>query len=270
MKNLGTRGFSLVETLVAAAVVSIAVIAVVAVIRKGSEQMVVNKHRGVARAIVDSTLEGPRFYPENYQTIPATIASDVVALTSNLNATRTFTITSATIAGEIPYKDIKVRLQWTEPSGGATDFVEMERMVPEIPKPNIAPLANNIISSSFYPTGVYPQCPPWNVVDGIIGLQFVGDWAANNEATPWIRLTWPQTYTITKIVLYDRHWLSCRAKLASITFSDLSAAINNVTIPDEGSATVMFAPKAVTWIQIQLNGTCSGFLGVGLSEVEVY
>lgn len=262
------RGFSLVETLVAAAVVCIAVVSVVAIVRKGQEQMYVEKHRRTARAIADTTLEGSRFCPANFSAIPTAIADDFPLLESNVPARRLYSIVSGTMAG-VDYKKITVKVRWTEPSVGTKDSVEISRLVPNIPSTiNIAPLATNIFASStFMGNATYPQCPPWNVVDGIIGLQFLSDWAST-QYSPWIRIEWPQTYYITKIILYDRKYLTCRARNATISFSDLSPNIS-LTIPDEGFATVMFAPKCVTWIQIQLNGV-GGFPAVGLAEVEVY
>lgn len=268
MNKLGSKAFSLVETLVAAAVVGVAVFSVISLVRKGQEQTWIEKHRRVARAICDSTLEGTRFSPARFDSIPLAIADDFPQIASNITASRLYTITPDTIAG-VPYKKINVNVRWTDPAVSGKDSVEIERRVPDIPSnPNIAPVADVITASStFMGSGTIPQCPPWNVVDGIIGLQYLSDWAST-EYNPWIQIHWPQTYYIKKIVLYDRKYLTCRARFATIAFSDGSANITT-SIPDEGSSTLLFAPKGVTWIRISLNGT-GGFPAVGLAEVEVY
>jgi prepilin-type N-terminal cleavage/methylation domain-containing protein len=60
------RGFTLVEILVAAAIVSLSVVSVVAFVRKGQEQIALDKHRRTARSIVERTIEDSQYDLYNY------------------------------------------------------------------------------------------------------------------------------------------------------------------------------------------------------------
>jgi type II secretory pathway pseudopilin PulG len=271
LNKLGVKAFSLVETLVAAAIVGLAVLSVIAVVRKGQDQMAVDKHRRAARAIADTTLEGKRFLPSNYYLIPATIDPDSVTLDGTLKGGRSIVIKPEKHGG-IPAKRVTLTIQWLEP-GTSESSVELKKLVPYIPDEfrNIAPFASAIAVSSEHEgdaNGKHYQCFRSCAVDGIIGLSYIGDWASETS-TPWIQLDWPSVHRIKRISLYDRNSLDDFARNATITFSDGSTPIS-VTIPDRGSQTVNFNPKNVTWVRISLNGSGAGGFQVGLAEVEVY
>lgn len=269
------RGFTLVETLVAAAVVSIAVVSVIAIVRKGQEQIWIDKHRRVARAIVDKTLEDVRFYPSNYNSIPASIGDDFPKIDTNINARRMIKITTGTLAG-VTFKRVNVKVRWTEPATGVRDSVEIERLVPDIPDAlrNIAPHATQITASSLFSAwlnvngiNTYFECQPWYVIDGIIGLRIMGDWAsAGGDANPWIRLQWPETHRIKKIIVYDRTNPSYHTPGATAQFSD-GSQITISNIPSCGSKEVVFGPKAITWVQFNLWGTDAYR---GFAEIEIF
>ena len=51
---------------------------------------------------------------------------------------------------------------------------------------------------------------PENLVDGIIGVHNLGEWACKGERTswgyielPWIRMEWEKPQTVNRIVIYD-------------------------------------------------------------------
>jgi len=129
------KGFSLIEVLVAAAIVGLSVFAVVAMVRKGQQQITLNQHRSEARGIVQRTLEAPRFAPENYGSLvtdnnPA--PQDVVIdnrtglhgfLTIQINAEQLLPAV-APLATGIPYRAIVVTVNWTENAGMADSAPE--------------------------------------------------------------------------------------------------------------------------------------------------
>jgi Tfp pilus assembly protein PilV len=287
LNKLGIKAFSLVETLVAAAIIALAVLSVIAVVRKGQEQMTVEKHRRAARAIADTTLEGPRFSPDNYAAIATGVTTDNVPLDASLNAVRTITITGPAALANVPYKTIVVSLQWTEPAGTSAQSVVIERRVPNIPGSiNIAPSADNIAASSEYP-GSCPFCGDnnfyvlyrWSAVDGIKGLCCQGEWVGNNTDgnSPWITLTWNTPHKIKKIVLYDRAFGSCRATSGTVYLNGSGTAFTTIAIPscagggNCAGGTALFAPQQVTSVRIQLSGAgCPAFNFYGLGEVEIY
>jgi hypothetical protein len=264
VKKLNATGFSLVETLVAAAIVCFAIISVLAFVLKGSQLASVEKHRREAREIVDTTLEGLRFLPEHYDSIPATIASDNVTLASGLTVTRSITIGAGTIVTGVDYKTIDVRVKWQEPGATVYDSVQIVRWVPDIPDSlrNIAQSITNIVASSTAGGSAAS-----NAIDGIIGLNTVGDWVST-QTSPNMTLTWATAHTIKRIVLYDRTGAAFgRAGTATVNLNDGKPNITMV-IPAQGSKTADFIPRTTSQIQINLAG--SGAANVGLAEVEVY
>ena len=282
MNKLGIKGFSLIETLVAAAVIAFAVLSVVAIVRKGQEYTWVNLHRRTARAILDTTLEGAQFYPGNYGSIPASIASDSVSLdptNGRPKAKRSFSITSGTV-DIVAYKSITVKLLWQEYAGAAADSVVVERRVPDIPDSlrNIAPLATVSSPNAYFSAPGWADFSPNSAVDGIIGLHFLGEWASTTTS-PTINLQWAVTHHVKKIVLYDRCNASCVANSADVKFYNGATMTSEISIyipncPNCGSAncspgTAIFGPKMVTSISIQLSGSGSPTY-VGLSEVQVF
>jgi prepilin-type N-terminal cleavage/methylation domain-containing protein len=257
------RGFSLIEVLVAAAVVAVSLFSVVAFVRKGNDMASIDRDRRVAREIVDTTLEGQRFLPANYDLIPGTITSNSVTLYNGLTATRSFTIDTTGVIAGVNYKTIAVKVQWLEPGASANDFVQIERWVPDIQDSlrNIASLVTNIVASSGSATAS-------NVYDGIDSLDNgVGEWVST-QTSPNITLTWAAAHRIKRIFLYDRTDPSeGTAGTATINFNDGKPNIT-IVIPAHHSKTVDFIPRSTSQIQINLAG--SGPANVGLAEVEVY
>jgi hypothetical protein len=287
-------GFSLVEVLVASGIVCLAAIAVIAVVRKGQEQLWVDKHRRAARAIVDTLLENPRYSPGNFTFIKDSFGTGTYQLESNLQAKDTVRITSETDSG-VPYKKIRVKLQWVEFAGGTIDSVAMERWVPNIPSVNIAPMASVINASSEFVQqvcfgwdatetnctgGWSPEtyyCGAWSAVDGIIGGSINGDWSmAHNDPNPWIDIRWATPHRIHKIILYNRAdpWDRFYATGADIRLRRAGAEVGSFTLEDgfvESSRNVIvFAPRIIDEIWINPTGNLDFRDYRGFSEIEVY
>jgi Tfp pilus assembly protein PilV len=293
LNKLGVKAFSLVEVLVAAAVVGVAVFSVIAVVRKGQEQMAVDMHRRTARAIVDTLLEAPRYNPGNYFSINDTTITGSFSLDNNLQANDTIKITSQTDY-EVPYKKIRVKLRWVEPAGGAVDSVAMERWIPNIPSVNIAPMASSVTSSSSFvyqvcrgtfksdmtcdgswsPETYY--CLPWSAVDGVIKGSINGDWAkAWNDNYPWIKIKWATPHKIYKIVLHNRTTGGRYfASGANITLRKGGAQVGSVALSsgfvDGSRNVVVFAPRNIDEIEVIPTGTGEPSTYRGFSEIEIY
>lgn len=135
---------------------------------------------------------------------------------------------------------------------------------------NIAPLSKVTASSTLNNTYI-----PDNVIDGLIGIKGVGEWACEGVTTdwgyirfPWIRLTWDKPQTIDRIILYDRPSEIEFTAGCKILFSDGSSIYVN-EIPNNGTARlVTFTPRTVTsveFVTIDGNG-CN----LGYSEIEVF
>lgn len=135
---------------------------------------------------------------------------------------------------------------------------------------NIAPLAS--VSASAELSSNYSAD---NVVDGLIRISDIGEWASNSKTNfwggvnyPWIKLEWEKSQYIDKIVFYDR--VSQKTHLAggTLQFSDGSELSVNL-IPNNGSACVVkFPPKNIEWFRFVVSdGTGDN---MGLSEIEVF
>lgn len=135
---------------------------------------------------------------------------------------------------------------------------------------NIAPLAkvevSTILNSEFDGT---------NAVDGIIGVDGIGEWACEGIETswgdiryPWIKLTWDTPKIINRIVLYDRPTLKYNIAGGKLLFSDGTMLWVNQLSPDGEGKAITFDPKEVDWVKLVVtDGTGKD---LGLSEIEVF
>ncbi len=135
---------------------------------------------------------------------------------------------------------------------------------------NIAPKAK--VSAS---TSLSQEFNQDKIIDGIIGVDGIGEWACEGVTTdwgyirfPWIQLTWDKPYIINKVVLYDRASLKENIAGGKLLFSDGSYIWVN-QIPADGSGkAIQFPSRSVTWVKFIVNdGTGSD---VGFSEIEVF
>ena len=135
---------------------------------------------------------------------------------------------------------------------------------------NIAPLAK--VSASVELNVNYPA---GNVVDGLIRIPGIGEWASDSRENPWgginypwLQLDWKKKQLIDKIVFYDRAGLESHLGGGTLQFSDGTELSVNL-IPNDGSACVVeFPAKEVDWFRfVVMDGTGDN---IGLSEIEVF
>lgn len=135
---------------------------------------------------------------------------------------------------------------------------------------NIAPKAKVSVSSS-----VTPDYAADKLIDGIIGVDEMGEWASFSGATSWgeinypsLRLEWDETQSIKQIVLYDRATPKSHTASGVLRFED-GSSIAVHAIPNDGTAkTVDFPAKRTRWVEFEVTDGDGLFLG--LSEIEVY
>lgn len=134
MVKLKNNGFSLIEVLIAAAVVGLSLFAVIVMVRKGQELLLLNKHRSEARGIIERTLENSSFDPENYKSLvtktnpaPQDVIIDSKA---GLHGTLTDTVkaeqnqTGVDPLTLIPFREIVLTISWPENSSGTGTYTE--------------------------------------------------------------------------------------------------------------------------------------------------
>lgn len=134
MVKINDIGVSLVEVLVSAALIGFSLFAVINMVRKGQEQLLLNNHRNQARGIIERTIENSQFNPENYNALVTAAnptAQDVVidgkanlhgSLTVTINAEQNQTGVDPLLL--IPYREIIIAVSWTEKSGGNGTYTE--------------------------------------------------------------------------------------------------------------------------------------------------
>src|SRR3989339_2192014 len=115
MKPNNPKGYSLAELLVAVAIISIAVVVIAAVLRKGAEITTTDGHRSRARALIDSTFESAPYQRRNFDAM-ANLSRSVLIDPRNegssgddLSGTLTVTVTAesnASAAQTIGYKRV--------------------------------------------------------------------------------------------------------------------------------------------------------------------
>jgi len=134
------NGYSLVEVLVAAAILIIAILAIIAVVRKGRELDITDRHRRVARATIMSRFENPSYRYDNYDNVAPLNGQTVIidprdTATTTDDLTGTLVITVApedTLQGAsntpIPFKEVTMRITWQEP-GPLNEQVEIKKQI---------------------------------------------------------------------------------------------------------------------------------------------
>jgi prepilin-type N-terminal cleavage/methylation domain-containing protein len=141
MKSCNNRGFTLIEILVAATIISISLVSVVAFVRKGQEMITIDKHRRVARGAVERTLENTQYQPESYNNLPpipaAPITTDIIIdaeMTPNIQGSLVVTIGNeqATVNGNAaPHRAITATMTWTE-LGGNSETVSITKWLANV------------------------------------------------------------------------------------------------------------------------------------------
>lgn len=134
---------------------------------------------------------------------------------------------------------------------------------------NIAPEAKVFASTE------QREMPAANVVDGIVRTQGLGEWSSNGGKQawgflelPWVKLEWPTTRSIEKIILYDRPGLDTQIGSGTLSFSDGSKISVAAIANDGGPKLVSFPAKQIKWVRFDVTDAVG--VGMGLSEIEVF
>ena len=133
--NIGNPfGFSFVEIAVAAAIISIMLVAIVAMVRKGQEWIPLDRHMQFARGIIARTFEKEEFQPENYNNLVSGTTTQTVIIDPKTNLQGTFSMTIspevAQISGvTVPHKKITAVISWLEPGNPVTQTVRIVKWV---------------------------------------------------------------------------------------------------------------------------------------------
>ena len=116
-----SKGFTLVELLVASAVVSIAILSVIAFIRKGEDLAMLDRHRRAAHGIVERTLESIQYLPSNYNNLQTgvkvtnnVVIDESVKLLGTLRDSVSSEMVNSFNGYNIPYRKVIATVIWKE------------------------------------------------------------------------------------------------------------------------------------------------------------
>ena len=138
------------------------------------------------------------------------------------------------------------------------------------PSSNIAPLAAVTASSENSSSGQLAIKAIDGVIDGYPG-DYTKEWATSGGgAGSWLQLDWSVSYTVDKVILYDRPNLNDNILSATLSFSD-GSTLTVVPLDNAGAGTeYTFSPKVITSLRMTVNtvsggsDNCAGFqTGIG-------
>lgn len=123
------------------------------------------------------------------------------------------------------------------------------------------------------------QSPSWGqtaakAIDGVISGypgNYEAEWATEGgKAGSWLQLKWSKSYTVDRVILYDRPNENDQITSGTLTFSD-GSTLNFNELPNAGGGLeITFAPKATTSLKMTVNTVKSTTENIGLSEIEVF
>jgi prepilin-type N-terminal cleavage/methylation domain-containing protein len=137
MRKTGEKGYTLVEILVAAVIIAIAIVAMIAVMRKGLDIELNDMHRRNARAVICGKMESRYYSNANYGSLTAGTVTENDTLDSKpvVVGTLTTTITGPTLkvnnnGVDVSYKTISMWMRWAEKK--FNDTLKIEKWVCDI------------------------------------------------------------------------------------------------------------------------------------------
>lgn len=145
-------GFTLAELIVAAGVTALTILALVGVVRKGTEITYVNQHRQRARAVIDSCFECPAYSFRNYDNLPGANGTPVLIderdkssaaddLPGTLNILVSIHDTNKTplpnpidpARDYVEYKTVTMTVSWQEPGIAQLQSVALRKFITRLP-----------------------------------------------------------------------------------------------------------------------------------------
>jgi Tfp pilus assembly protein PilE len=126
------RGVTLVELLVGVIVLTLAILAIIAVVTKGRELQVTDNHRRQARAIIDSLMEA-KYDDRDYALISDTTVGRTHTLGPGFAAMITEDVAdqTLTVAGDaFPVKVVTITVRWNEAEGA--DSIGIQKIITRV------------------------------------------------------------------------------------------------------------------------------------------
>lgn len=133
---------------------------------------------------------------------------------------------------------------------------------------NIALLADVSVSSENVTTKQEGRKAIDGIADGYPRFT-QHEWATVGETCgAWIKLAWNQTFSVNRVVLYDRPNSNDHIKRATLMFSDGTAIAVGELSNNGKETTISFPTKQITWVKLRVEEAAGE--NIGLTEFEVY
>ncbi len=167
---------------------------------------------------------------------------------------------SATLCASSPYSE------WVR-----RQYIAASEVVGSQVATNIAPQATATASSQ---TSAYGQTAA-KAIDGVISgypNNIEAEWSSEGGKTgTWLNLKWAKSYSVEKVILFDRPNTNDQITSGTLTFSD-GSTVNFAALPNNGSTglTVTFPAKTTNSLKMTVTGVSSTTANVGLSEIQVF
>ncbi|MGO8946422.1 MAG: PKD domain-containing protein, partial [Ktedonobacterales bacterium] len=111
-------------------------------------------------------------------------------------------------------------------------------------------------------------------IDGIVRgypVDYTREWATvGGKAGSWLTLTWASPQTVNRIILYDRPNLNDQITGGNIQFSDGSVLPIQPLINDGTPVPMLFPPRTITSLQLNITSVSSTTQNIGLAEIQVF
>ena len=137
---------------------------------------------------------------------------------------------------------------------------------------DVAPLATATASSQNTSTGQLAS----SAIDGVISgypNDNTAEWATvGGGVGSWLQITWPTSYTIDYVVLFDRPNLDDQILAGTLTFSD-GTVLSFGELPNAGEpglTVTLPSPITTTSILMTVTSVSSTTLNIGLSEIQAW
>lgn len=136
--SINKKGFTLVEVLVSATLIILCTIAIVAMLRKGREIDINDRHRRFARAIIAAEFETPKFHYSNYSGLPSLIINPYKVTLDERGTTDTGDDLLGTVTidiapqddatySTIPFIKVTITVEW--PKGNQKDDITLHKYI---------------------------------------------------------------------------------------------------------------------------------------------
>ena len=143
---------------------------------------------------------------------------------------------------------------------------------------NLALRANTRVSSALRSARPMTELSEYfgdGAVDGIVDQESkykLNEWVSDGEKnTAFLRLTWQNPETISKVWLFDRPGLKDQITSCMLVFSD-GSTIKVSALPNDARSAkeIKFPAKTVSWLAFFINSVSATTKNVGLAEIAVF